>query len=225
VGAGKSVLLQTLMGEITPSRGCVFVSARVHLKDGSQRSVRWPVHCLQALNLLRRFQTFVPQEAFVAAATVRENVPLRYLGEDEWDDQFDARVVNALERAQLAADVSILPAGLSTELGERGVNLSGGQKQRLSLARAEYAQRQLILLDDPLSAVDTQTEDLLFAELLAKEWGAPATLIWATHRMVHLKNAEHIIVLENGEIVEQGCWLELNRDGTRLNKLLARGTK
>lgn len=225
VGAGKSVLLQTLMGEITPSRGCVFVSARVHLKDGSQRSVRWPVHCLQALNLLRRFQTFVPQEAFVAAATVRENVPLRYLGEDEWDEHFDARVVNALERAQLAADVSILPAGLSTELGERGVNLSGGQKQRLSLARAEYAQRQLILLDDPLSAVDTQTEDLLFAELLAKEWGAPATLIWATHRMVHLKNAEHIIVLENGEIVEQGCWTELNRDGTRLNKLLARGTK
>lgn len=224
VGAGKSVLLQTLMGEITPSRGRVELSAVVLMKNGHRHTVRWPVHCAQSLELLRRIQTFVPQEAFVAAASVRENIPLRYLSEGDWDLMSDARVVSALERAQLASDVSDFPAGLSTELGERGVNLSGGQKQRLSLARAEFAERKLILLDDPLSAVDTQTEEKLFEQLLAGAWKDPATLIWSTHRLAHLNRAGWIIVLEAGQIVEQGSWNELNRAGTRLSKILARGS-
>jgi ABC-type multidrug transport system fused ATPase/permease subunit len=224
VGAGKSVLIQALMGEITPSRGRIDLCADVHLKDGRRETIRWPVHCPQALALMRRIQTFVPQEAFVAAATVRENIPLRYLSETEFTGLSDARIVSALERAQLAADVQELPAGLSTELGERGVNLSGGQKQRLSLARAEYASRQLVFLDDPLSAVDTQTEDRLFDELLADAWGEPVTLVWATHRLAHLDRAALIIVLEAGEIVEQGTWDELNRTGSRLSKILARGS-
>lgn len=223
VGAGKSVLLQTLMGEITPTRGRVNLSAEVELKDGKVEKIFWPVHCIESLELLRRWQTFVPQEAFVAAASVRENVPLRYFSDGEWNQDLDARVMQALERAQLAIDVNDLPSGLSTELGERGVNLSGGQKQRLSLARAEFAERQLILLDDPLSAVDTQTEDKLFEELLKGCWTSPKTLVWATHRLNHLRHAELIVVLDGGEIVEQGSWQELNRSGTRLTRILVRG--
>jgi ABC-type multidrug transport system fused ATPase/permease subunit len=224
VGSGKSVLLQTLMGEITPTRGRVSLSADVSLANGDVEKILWPVHCSQSLELLRRTQTFVPQEAFVAAASVRENVPLKYFSDGERDDTLDARVVEALERAQLALDVRDLPSGLSTELGERGVNLSGGQKQRLSLARAEFAERQLILLDDPLSAVDTQTEDKLFNELLDGRWKTPKTLIWATHRLAHLDKAGLIIVLDGGEVVEQGGWPELSCQGSRLAKILARGT-
>ncbi|NBW82551.1 ATP-binding cassette domain-containing protein [bacterium] len=211
------------MGEITPSRGRVSLSADVVLADGKVEKIFWPVHCPESLELLRRWQTFVPQEAFVAAASVRENVPLKYFSDGEWDETLDARVVEALERAQLALDVRDLPAGLSTELGERGVNLSGGQKQRLSLARAEFAERQLILLDDPLSAVDTQTEDKLFSELLDGRWKTPKTLIWATHRLAHLDRAALIIVLDGGELVEQGSWTELSLNGSRLAKILARG--
>lgn len=225
VGAGKSVLLQMLMGEITPSRGTVFLCADIVLSDGRHLSLRWPVHSQQTLALLRRVQIFVPQEAFVAAASVRENVPLRYLSEGDWDASFDARVVSALEKSQIASDVMDLPVGLSTELGERGVNLSGGQKQRLSLARAEYAKRNLIILDDPLSAVDTRTEDQLFEELFRKEWGESTTLIWATHRLAHLCEAVQILVLENGEIVEHGSWSDLTNDSvSRLSKILARGS-
>jgi ABC-type multidrug transport system fused ATPase/permease subunit len=223
VGAGKSVLIQTLMGEITPTRGRVELHADVLLKDGRRESVRRTVHCRETLELLRRIQTFVPQEAFVAAATVRENIPLRYFSEEDLSEMSDSRVVSALEKAQLAEDVFALPSGLSTELGERGVNLSGGQKQRLSLARAEFAARKLILLDDPLSAVDTRTEDILFDDLLSAEWGAPATLIWATHRLAHLKRAGFIIVLDGGQIAELGTWETLSQKGTRLSKILARG--
>jgi ABC-type multidrug transport system fused ATPase/permease subunit len=225
VGAGKSVFLQTLMGEITPTQGQVKIEADVVLNDGRRESLCWPVHTSQALALLRRIQTFVPQEAFVAAATVRENIPLRYLSPEDWDASFDARVVSALEKAQLALDVESLPLGLATELGERGVNLSGGQKQRLSLARATFAERRLILLDDPLSAVDTQTEDRLVEELLEGIWNNSQTVIWATHRLAHLSKAAHILVLESGRIVEQGSWTELHRTGTRLSKILSGGSQ
>ncbi|MEY2988045.1 MAG: hypothetical protein RJB13_1566, partial [Pseudomonadota bacterium] len=159
VGAGKSVLIQVLMAEITPTRGCVFLRCKAHNTSDEFKTIELPLHTPAGVALLRRVQTFVPQEAFVAAATVRENVPLRYLS--DIDLQADVEVVRALECAQLGIDLNAFPAGLSTELGERGVNLSGGQKQRLSLARAVHAQRPLVFLDDPLSAVDSDTETQL----------------------------------------------------------------
>jgi len=221
VGAGKSVLLQTLMGEMTPSRGEVLLHAEIQNSDSSWQKIVWPVHSAQTLEFLRRYQTFVPQEAFVAAASVRENIPLRYLNASEKTENLDTQVVNALARAQLSSDIGSFPAGLSTELGERGVNLSGGQKQRLSLARAVFARRPLVFLDDPLSAVDTETEDKLVEALLKDEWKPPTTVLWATHRLAHLALAEKIVVLDQGCVVEVGSWLELSRAGSRLHQILS----
>jgi ABC-type multidrug transport system fused ATPase/permease subunit len=101
------------------------------------------------------------------------------------------------------------------------VNLSGGQKQRLSLARAVYANRPLVLLDDPLSAVDTETENILVQKLLVECWSAPVTVVWSTHRLAHLSLARHIVVLDEGKIVEQGDWGELSQPGSRLNAILS----
>lgn len=221
VGAGKSILLQTIMGEMTPTRGQVLVHCELVLPQDKRLSFSLPVHTKLGLKLLRRIQTFVPQEAFVAAATVRENVPLRYLNENESSLELDAAVVNALERAQLNVDVKSFPSGLATELGERGVNLSGGQKQRLSLARAVYAHRPLVLLDDPMSAVDTDTEDQLAHELFDDVWRSPVTVIWATHRLAHIHRAQRIIVLDEGTIVEDGSWMQLSQKGTRLSQIMS----
>lgn len=221
VGAGKSVLLQTIMGEITPSRGKVIVHCDAVFKDEKRTQLSIPVHTSVGLKLLRKVQTFVPQEAFVAAASVRENVPLRYLGEGENLVDIDSAVVRALERAQLNVDVASFPDGLSTELGERGVNLSGGQKQRLSLARAVYAHRPLVLLDDPMSAVDTETEDRLALELFDEVWRPPVTIIWATHRLAHIHRAQKIIIIDEGTIVEEGSWLQLSQPGTRLSRIVS----
>ena len=221
VGAGKSVLLQTIMGEITPTRGVVLLGCTLVLSSGSRERISLPVHTDLGLKLLRKIQTFVPQEAFVAAATVRENIPLCYLMEGDSFLELDSEVVNALDRAQLGVDVKSFPDGLSTELGERGVNLSGGQKQRLSLARAVYANRPLVLLDDPLSAVDTETENILVQKLLVECWSAPVTVVWSTHRLAHLSLARHIVVLDEGKIVEQGDWGELSQPGSRLNGILS----
>ncbi|MEN9528438.1 MAG: hypothetical protein RI932_311 [Pseudomonadota bacterium] len=221
VGAGKSVLLQTIMGEITPSRGEVLLECDAVAPDGQIKKIKFPVHCEKGLAALRRLQTFVPQEAFVAAASVRENVPLTYLNDREISADFDSEIVRALERAQLSTDVQTLPEGLSTELGERGVNLSGGQKQRLSLARAIHAGRPLVFLDDPMSAVDTETEERLVRELFEGCWRSSATIIWATHRLAHLALARHIIVLDGGKVIEQGGWQSLSQAGTRLHGILS----
>lgn len=221
VGAGKSLLLQTLMGEITPTRGEVLLECDAVDADGHSTRLIFPIHCERGLAALRRVQTFVPQEAFVAAASVRENVPLTYLNDGEFPSDFDAQIVRALERAQLSTDVQTLPDGLKTELGERGVNLSGGQKQRLSLARAIYAKRPLVVLDDPLSAVDTETEDKLVGELFGGCWRSSTTIIWATHRLAHLSLARHIVVLDGGQLVEQGDWQSLSQPGTRLSSILS----
>ncbi|MEY4065334.1 MAG: hypothetical protein RIR26_1542 [Pseudomonadota bacterium] len=220
VGCGKSTFLQTLMGEVTPSRGSIKIEADFIFPEGRKERVSWHVHTLAGLALLRKIQTFVPQEAFVAAATVLENVPLRYLETTDSHAPSDAEVVRALELAQLNVDPATFPDGLSTELGERGVNLSGGQKQRLSLARAVFAQRPLVFLDDPLSAVDTETERALVSALWEGVWAQGHTLVWATHRLAHLSVAQKIVVLDQGTVIEQGDWKTLSQAGTRLSAIL-----
>lgn len=221
VGAGKSVLIQMLLAEITPSRGRVLIRCHAQNATGERSVVELPLHSPAGLRLLRRIQTFVPQEAFVAAATVRENIPLRYQAEEEPSEATDRDIVNALACAQLGVDVKTFPAGLGTELGERGVNLSGGQKQRLSLARAVYAQRPVVLLDDPLSAVDTETENQLVSRLFLDVWKKGTTIIWATHRLAHIRRAQRVLVIDQGRLVEAGDPSELLTRQSRLSSILA----
>lgn len=202
VGAGKSLLLQLLLGDVVPAKGIVWLVVEVAPKDaafGCER-VRVPLHTPETLAFVRGFETYVPQEAFVASGTLRENVPLCYHVPDE-EFPREADVVKSLEAASLEIDVRTFPDGLSTELGERGVNLSGGQKQRLSLARSVFrsldAGVNIILLDDPLSAVDKDTERLLVQSLFDGVWNDGArTVVWATHRLDYLDRAAQVIDLD-----------------------------
>ena len=115
-----------------------------------------------------------------------------------------------MEAARLAGledDLGQLPAGLDTVVGERGITLSGGQKQRVALARALLLGRPILLLDDCLSAVDTQTEERILGHL--RQVFVDRTVILVSHRVSTVQQADRIIVLERGQIVEQGSHAEL----------------
>lgn len=214
VASGKSVFLQLLLGEVVPTKGEVHL--QIHVPDG--RSVRIPVHSEWGIKLLHSFVSFVPQEAFIVSATLRENVPLEYAFAAH--PQEDNRVMNALYAASLGPDLGTFSRQLDTEIGERGVNLSGGQKQRVSLARSAFIDSAVIFLDDPLSAVDKNTEKELVQNIFHQGWGKGKTIVWATHRLEFLRVAQNIIFLENGEIVESGSYEELTlKKHSRFNRL------
>ncbi len=153
------------------------------------------------LEILRRAVGFVPQESFLFSETVRENVAFGLRGGDadraEW----------AAEVAQLAADVRDFPKGFETAVGERGITLSGGQKQRAALARALAVDPRILVLDDTLSAVDTQTEEKILQGL--REVMRTRTTFLVSHRVSTVKGADLIVVLREGRIVERGTHDEL----------------
>lgn len=214
VASGKSVFLQLLLGDVVPTEGEIYL--HLHVSDG--RSVRVLVHSKIGIQLLHSFVSFVPQEAFVVSATLRENIPLEY--DFEASHEANNRVMNALYAASLGHDLNTFSHKIDTEIGERGVNLSGGQKQRVSLARSAFVQASVIFLDDPLSAVDKNTEKELVQNIFHQEWGKGKTIVWASHRLEFLQVAHSIIFLENGEIVESGSYedLTLNKN-SRFNRL------
>ncbi len=176
VGAGKSTLLRTLAGLHIPREGAITTSG--------------------IDTTLRPRAAYVPQEAFIMNTSVRNNIC--------FGDAVDVdRLQRALHSSGLLPDLALMPAGLDTEIGERGVNLSGGQRQRVSLARAAYHQPGIVFLDDPLSAVDVTTETHIVNHLLFDAW-ASCTRIVVTHRLAHLRRFDHIVVLDGGRIVCQG---------------------
>jgi len=140
---------------------------------------------IEMTNSLKK--AYVPQEAFIVNTSLEENII--------FGEKHDLNLLNhAVHLACLEADLSLLPSGLKTEIGEKGVNLSGGQKQRVSLARAAYSNPDIIFLDDPLSAVDSVTEKWLCDKLIFGEW-KNKTRIVATHRIAHLKQFNQILFL------------------------------
>ncbi|XP_038610269.1 ATP-binding cassette sub-family C member 11-like [Tachyglossus aculeatus] len=144
---------------------------------------------------------YVPQQAWIFSGTVRENI---LMGEKYNSSRYH-RVISS---CCLNRDLQILPFGDLTEIGERGLNLSGGQKQRISLARAVYADREIYLLDDPLSAVDAQVGKHIFEECI-KEKLRGKTIILVTHLLQYLEFCDQILVLKNGRIREKGTHIEL----------------
>ncbi len=111
----------------------------------------------------------------------------------------------------LADDLDILPAGDATEIGENGINLSGGQKQRVSVARAVYSGNGLVLLDDPLSAVDSHVAEHMFENVLANGSGmlAGATRVLVTHNLSFLSKMDKVVLLDGGRVVADGKYDEL----------------
>ena len=157
------------------------------------------------LGLLRGAVGVVPQESFLFSDTVRENVAFGLAQADPERAQWAASV------AQLSRDLEALPHGFDTMVGERGITLSGGQKQRTALARALAVDPRILVLDDALSAVDTETEERILHGL--REVRRSRTTFVVSHRVSTVKDADLIVVLREGRIVERGTHDELVRRG------------
>ena len=153
------------------------------------------------LQVLRPQIGFVPQETFLFSETVRENIAFGK------EDATDEEVHSAAEAASIAAEIEDFPEQYRTLVGERGITLSGGQKQRSAIARAVIRNPQVLILDDALSSVDTQTEDKILNHL--REIMQGRTTIFISHRVSTVRNADRIAVLHGGRIVEIGTHEEL----------------
>ena len=171
---------------------------------------------------LRRAIGFVPQDAFLFSESIASNVGLGL--EDGWpvgareasgttdsaDTQgLDPQVLRAAQIAQLHEQITEFPDGYKTHLGERGINLSGGQKQRATLARALARDPTILVLDDALSAVDTQTEARILSELAEALRGRTSFVI--SHRVTAVMHADRILVLNEGRLVESGTHDDLRQ--------------
>jgi ATP-binding cassette, subfamily B, multidrug efflux pump len=153
------------------------------------------------LAVLRKQIGFVPQETFLFSETVRENIAF---GADKATDE---EVRNAADAANIAGDIESFPDSYQTMVGERGITLSGGQKQRTAIARAIIRNPRILVLDDALSSVDTQTEDKILNHLRKVMQGR--TTVFISHRVSTVRNADQIAVLHGGSIVELGTHEEL----------------
>uniref|UniRef100_A0AAQ5X0B9 ATP-binding cassette, sub-family C (CFTR/MRP), member 12 n=1 Tax=Amphiprion ocellaris TaxID=80972 RepID=A0AAQ5X0B9_AMPOC len=159
-------------------------------------SILEQIHLLQGSVVADGTFAYVSQQAWIFHGTVQENI---LMGKPLDQAKYD-RVVDV---CSLRADLKILPYGDQTEIGERGLNLSGGQKQRISLARAVYSDKDIFLLDDPLSAVDAHVGKHIFEECIKKELQGKS-IILVTHQLQYLEFCDDILVLEDGEILEAG---------------------
>jgi len=187
VGSGKSTLVNLLARLYPVPSGTLFIGG-VDITD-------IPVA------RLRRSIGYVPQEAFLFSRSLRENI---LFGNPDVSDE---QVARAIEVSHLGRDLSALPEGLDTVVGERGFTLSGGQRQRATLARAVIGAPRFLILDDSLSAVDADTERAILDQLDGLMQGRTSILI--SHRLSTLAGMDRIIVLDQGRVVEQGSHDEL----------------
>lgn len=185
VGAGKSTLLKLICAEMKPTSGYI----EVEFDDGNVLDL-WHEDVYQQF---RKNTAYMPQEAYLSNTSLAINIALDT--EHKSND-----VMQAIRMAELQADIDHWVAGTAEEVGETGVNLSGGQKQRVNLARALYSARSYLVLDDPLSAVDTDTEENLMQTLMTE----PGGFILCSHRLSQLSQTDRILVMANGKIIEDG---------------------
>ncbi|XP_068170423.1 ATP-binding cassette sub-family C member 12 [Antennarius striatus] len=156
---------------------------------------------------------YVSQQAWIFHGTVQENI---LLGKPFDQDRYN----RILDVCSLRPDLKILPYGDKTEIGERGLNLSGGQKQRISLARAVYSNKDIFLLDDPLSAVDAHVGKHIFEECIKKELQGKS-IILVTHQLQYLEFCDRILVLEDGKMLETGDHKALMKANGRYAQLIS----
>lgn len=191
-GNGKTTLVNLLLHLYNTQRGMIRIDGRdinsIPLKE------------------LRENIAYVPQDNFLFSDTLRHNIAFGV--EDEERGEADPEAVERAARAACVHDnIIAFPDGYDTIVGERGVTLSGGQKQRSSIARALLKDAAILILDDALSAVDTDTEKQILENLRKNREGKTTILI--AHRISTIQNADCIVVLENGEIRERGNHEEL----------------
>ncbi|MBI3089943.1 MAG: ABC transporter ATP-binding protein [Candidatus Tectomicrobia bacterium] len=186
-GSGKSTLVNLVPRLYDPPPGTVFI-------DGVEVR-RIP------LTRLRSAIGYVSQEPYLFSDTLAANILFSAPARNGVEPREEAEV------AQLSREICALPQGFETLIGERGVNLSGGQKQRVALARALARRPRILILDDAFSSVDTETEEKILRGLRAKLRGCTCLLV--SHRVTTLQEADRIVVLEEGRIIEEGTNREL----------------
>ena len=154
---------------------------------------------------------YVPQTAWVFTGTLRENI----LFNQPFDEEKYQRTIEACD---LTKDISRLPNGDNTVLGERGCSLSGGQRARVNLARAVYFDADIYLLDDPLSAVDAKVGKHIFEKCISGVLSNKIRIL-VTHQLQYLKNADYIVILDKGTIVKEGEYSEMKESGMDIESL------
>ena len=188
-GSGKSSLAYLLMRLVDPTTGDITIDGK-NLRDVN-------------LEAWRRHLGYVPQEHFLFSDTIANNIAF---GIDS-SSVSDELITKAARDAGIHDNIMDFPDKYETRLGERGINISGGQKQRISIARALIKNPDVLVLDDCLSAVDNETEEIILNAI--KEDLKDKTSVIISHRISSLKYADKIVVLENGEIIEEGTHKEL----------------
>ncbi|KWZ76888.1 ABC transporter ATP-binding protein [Heyndrickxia coagulans] len=186
-GSGKTTLIKQLLREYPLGSGRLLVSGV-------------PIEQLTKEEVLS-WIGYVPQDHVLFSRTVKENILFGT------DSAGKAELQKAIRTASLEKDIEMLPDGLETLVGEKGVALSGGQKQRISIARAVIKDPEILILDDALSAVDAKTEAAIISNI-RKERKNKTTII-ATHRLSAIEHAQWIVVLDNGRITEEGAHEQL----------------
>ena len=181
-GSGKSTLLRLLLRAYDVTGGSVSVDG-VDVRDATLAS-------------LRDATAIVPQDTVLFNDTLRHN--LRYGRVDATEEE----VLEAASAARLDKTLALMPDGLDTMVGERGVKLSGGEKQRVAIARAFLRAPRLLLADEATSALDTATEVGILQSL--QDVARGRTAIFVAHRLSTVRSCDRIVVMENGKIVEQG---------------------
>ena len=200
IGSGKTVLLQTLAG--------LWENCHLQYQTFNLNGVSF--NDLHRESLWRQL-SFIPQTPQIFSRTLAINIsPQHPLVQEQ--------LLTSLEHADLASDVALFPEGLSTPIGEKGINLSGGQKQRTLISRSFHSQAKLFLWDDAISALDAKTERKVIQNL--RYLDPDGILILATHRLSSLKDFNRILVMENGEIVRAGTFEDIKRDHALFARLL-----
>jgi len=174
-GAGKTTLVDVMLGFLKPSSGML----KVNGLDAHDNIMEWRSNC-----------AYLPQEIFLIDGTLEENITLNR------NKVNPDNLTQALKLSKLELLTIELPEGLDTNLGDKGVRLSGGQKQRVAMARAIYHQREILLLDESTSALDSQTEKEVMDELIGLR--SEKTIIAIAHRITTLKECNKIFKLEKG---------------------------
>lgn len=180
-GSSKSTILKLIFREYLPDEGEILIDG-VNVADLD-------------LNMLTEKAGYVPQDNFLFSESIAENIAFAF------DEEIDQKYIeDAAKMSGVYNDVTSFKKGFDTILGERGVTLSGGQKQRVSIARALIKNPKLLVLDDSLSAVDTDTEKIILDQIAKLQ----STMIIIAHRISTIKNADEILFLEDGAIKERG---------------------
>jgi ATP-binding cassette subfamily B protein len=187
VGSGKSTIAELILRNYDPIKGEVFIDKKSLKKHN--------------LDIIRQNIGYVPQTTFLFSDSISNNIKFGNIHADHED------VIRFSKFANVHEDINGFHNKYNSILGERGINLSGGQRQRIAIARALIKEPKIIILDDSLSAVDTETEDKIFRNIL--NGISNCTKIIISHRISTVKHCDKIIVLNEGEKIQEGSHSEL----------------